>query len=86
MIYTRFGTQVKIVAHCGEHEFQSLDGEIYTLTLLRIDNVTGGNISHRFAETLRADGGLNAILEEANAAPTIQLTEGELKIALRQAA
>jgi hypothetical protein len=82
MIYTRWGSKIKICINCGQHQPQEFRAPI---TLLRVKHIETQEFDYQFAEFLRADKGYNEILQAIEVAETEILTGRDLKKALRKA-
>jgi hypothetical protein len=77
MIYTRFGIKFEID---GKLEGVELDHLSAPVTLVRSKD---GHF--QFAEFLRADDGLSELMTEVNKADELNLSDDELKAAVREA-
>ena len=85
MIHSRWGSDIKIVARCGQHELPShLPMSTVCLTLVKVQYEEGDE-GYKCAETLKATEGWKEIETAMNAAPELTLTGKELKDALRKA-
>lgn len=85
MLYTRFGTEVKVVGNCGEHKPHGFN---YPITLLKIRfdfGADGQKDGYQFAEALKADEGWQAIDAALKAAPQLILHGDELDRAIQDA-
>lgn len=82
MIYSNFGCELDITAYCGKHKVKGLPHPVMLVRATRKDD---GAERHYFADTLRADGGINAIDAAIDAAPEVALAGAELKRAIEQA-
>ncbi len=82
MIYTRFGTEVELLAYCGKHQPK---GFSVPLMLLHVRHRDDDSEGYQFAAFLKADGGINAIESAVDALPEVTLTGKALKAALKDA-
>lgn len=82
MLYTRFGTQLTIIANCGENKMgEGEDAFFLTVVRVKYNDVE----RYRFAETLRADGGLPEIFDAVGQAPVVNLDAGDFAAAVKEA-
>jgi len=81
-IYSRWGTEHKLVANCGE---QRVKGFEIPLTLLKTVRVEDGKPAFQFAAFLRADNAAAEIDDAVKELPTLTLTKHNLKIAIQEA-
>lgn len=77
MIYTRWGIEFQIESAALDVEVDHLPAPV---TLVR--NKDG---RFQFAEFLRADGGLNEVMEAVRAAEPLNISNQELEEAIKQA-
>lgn len=81
MLYTNWGTQVKIIANCGEQKPKYLREPSVLVKTERPDGAT----KYQFDFTLRADNGYAEIEQAIANAPRVELTAQERQVAFRQA-
>jgi pentose-5-phosphate-3-epimerase len=82
MIYTRWGSEVRITGYCGKHE---VDGYCDRLMLVRAVRQADQLERYYLAVTLKADGGINEVEAAIDAAPAVTLHGSELYDAIQQA-
>lgn len=82
MIYTRFGSEIELLANCGLHKMQYFTAPA---PLLKIRFKNDGTEGYRFDFTLKADGGWDEIDKAVVALPKLKLSRGEKKAALESA-
>jgi hypothetical protein len=82
MIYSRWGSGIRITGYCGK---QAVEG--YGTPLMLVRAVRVGDRQERFylAWTLKADGGIKEIEDAIDAAPEVTLDEAALAKAIEQA-
>lgn len=85
MLYHRFGAELEIVGNCG---VQPIGDSIHAFTLslvyVKLNNGSNRN-KFMWAETLRADNGIDEIQSAIAHAPKMELTGDELTAAIKQA-
>lgn len=77
MIYNRWGTKLNIVANCGSYATPT-----GIWSLVKAQPVGDTVFTFYFAETLRADKGLNEIMLAVSSAPRVKLNKKQLETAL----
>ena len=82
MIYTRFGSEIKIIADHGAHKTK---GFKYRIRLVTIAYASDGLEHFEFLFTLRATGGADEIWAAVTAAPKVNLDAAALFNAQEQA-
>jgi len=82
MIYTRWGSEVRLTAYNGKHQEP---GFRYPMMLVTVQHVDDGRESHQYVHTLRADGGLEEIEGIVEALPEVTLKGAALNKALKEA-
>jgi hypothetical protein len=81
MIFTRFGTEVVIVADHGSHKVKGFKFPMRLVSVKFEEN----SKQYEFTNGLRATKGINEIEFEAEAAPKVKLEGRELAEALKEA-
>lgn len=78
-IYTRFGTRVTIEHNCGIHKVKGLPQPATLLQVVRHDSDDDPKISDKatyvFAHTLKADNGIEEVLDAVLTATHLDLNE-----------
>jgi hypothetical protein len=82
VIYSKFGCELTVTGHCGDHKPK---GWQFPVTLLRAVRKDDGAARHYLMAYLRADGGIDELEAAAKAAPVVVMPKAELKAALDQA-
>lgn len=81
MIYTRFGTEVKVIANHGTYQLKAFKHPIEIVSVRDNDS----NIFYQFSHTLKADGGWVEILIASEIVPRDLLKLKDLRKAIEQA-
>ena len=82
MIYTRFGTEVKIIERHGSHKPK---WGVSKVPLVTVVAVAGGKKYYKYSINLKADNGLSEINEALDKATEVVLTKRVLKLAKEEA-
>lgn len=81
-LYTRWGIEIEIVAHCGVHR---REGCRHSETLMQTRRKDTSRIRYHFAEYLLATDGFEEIARAVVAAPKMELDGEELAEAIQWA-
>ena len=83
MIYTRWGSAVRIIRNCGQHKPKGFFQHVRLVLVAYLDNPS--TTRYYFAETLKADDGIYEVFTQLSAAPAGNLGPETLAAALREA-
>jgi hypothetical protein len=82
MIYSRWGSGIRITGYCGKHETKSYAHPLILVRTIRDDDQV---TRYYFAWTLKADGGIKEVEAAIDAAPEVTLDKVALAKAIEQA-